>query len=165
MFGKNWKTSELKYKVLIERGVKIRMSDGTELNADIFRPDSNEKFPAIFGFHPYDQASQTAPITINSLSTNFFKLPGQEKGNAFIEAGDPNAYVRRGYVYVIASIRGTGKSGRRVSVPRRTGGSGRLRRYRMDRPAALVHRQRWHVRRFLLRMDSTVHCCFESSSS
>jgi len=111
MFGRNWKTSELKYKVLVERNVKIPMRDGVELNADIFRPDSNEKFPAVLGFHPYDQVAQTAPITKNSLSTNFFKLPGQEKGNAFIEAGDPNAYVRRGYVYVIASIRGTGKSG------------------------------------------------------
>ena len=111
MFGKTWKTSECKYKVLVERNVKIRMSDGVELNADIFRPDSNEKFPAVFGFHPYDQVCQTAPITKSSLSTNFFKNPGQEKGNAFIEAGDPDAYVRRGYVYVIANVRGTGKSG------------------------------------------------------
>ena len=80
MFGKTWKTSEYKYKVLVERGVKIRMSDGVELNADIFRPDSDEKFPAIFGFHPYDQVAQTGPITINSLSTNFFKLPGTGEG-------------------------------------------------------------------------------------
>ena len=111
MFGKTWKISESKYKVLVERDVKIKMSDGTEMNADIFRPDSNEKFPAIFGFHPYDQVAQTAPMTTNSFSTNFFRHPGQEQGNAYIEAGDPDAYVRRGYVYVIANVRGTGKSG------------------------------------------------------
>jgi predicted acyl esterase len=111
MFGKTWRISESKYRTTIERDVKIKMTDGTEINADIFRPESNEKFPAIFGFHPYDQAAQTAPMTTNSFSTNFFKHPQQEKGNAYIEAGDPDAYVRRGYVYVIANVRGTGKSG------------------------------------------------------
>ena len=111
MFGKTWKISESKYKVLVERDLKIKMSDGIEVNADIFRPDSGEKFPAIFSFHPYDQVGQTAPVVPQSLSTNFFKHPGQEKGNAFLEAGDPDAFVRRGYVYVIANVRGTGKSG------------------------------------------------------
>jgi predicted acyl esterase len=111
MFGKTWKISESKYKVIVERDVKIKMSDGAEINADIFRPDSDEKFPAIFGYHPYDQEAQTAPIKPSSFSTFFFRNPGQEKGNAYIEAGDPDAFVRRGYVYVIANIRGTGKSG------------------------------------------------------
>jgi len=111
MFAKTWKISESKYKVIVERDVKIKMSDGTEINADIFRPDSDEKFPAIFGYHPYDQEAQTAPIKHSSFSTFFFRNPGQEKGNAYIEAGDPDAFVRRGYIYVIANIRGTGKSG------------------------------------------------------
>jgi predicted acyl esterase len=111
MFGKTWKTSESKYKVIVERDAKIKMSDGTEMNTDIFRPDSDEKFPAIFGFHPYDQEAQAAPIKHSSFSTFFFRNPGQEKGNAYIEAGDPDAFVRRGYVYLIANIRGTGKSG------------------------------------------------------
>jgi predicted acyl esterase len=111
MFGKTWRISESKYRTTIERDVKIKMTDGIEINADIFRPDSDEKFPAIFGFHPYDQVAQTAPMTTNSFSTNFFRHPKQEKGNAYIEAGDPDAYVRRGYVYVIANVRGTGNSG------------------------------------------------------
>jgi predicted acyl esterase len=111
MFSKTWKTSEPKFKVVVERDVKIPMSDGVEINADIFRPDIDEAFPAIFGFHPYNQMAQTAPITTQSFSINFFKNPGQEEGNAYIEAGDPNAYVSRGYIYVIANVRGTGQSG------------------------------------------------------
>jgi len=111
MFGKTWAISESKYKVAVEHDVKVKMSDGTELNADIFRPDSDEKFPAIFGFHPYEQKAQTAPMKHGYFSTLFFRQPGQEKGNAYIEAGDPAAFVRRGYVYVIANVRGTGKSG------------------------------------------------------
>jgi predicted acyl esterase len=111
MFSKTWKTSEPKHKVLIDRNIRIPLSDGVEINADLFRPDGEGKFPAIFGFHPYNQMAQTAPIVTQSFSINFFKNPGQEEGNAYIEAGDPYAYVSRGYVYVIANIRGTGDSG------------------------------------------------------
>ena len=110
MFGKTWKISESKYKVIVERDVKIPMADGTKMNADIFHPNSHEKFPAIFGFHPYEQGPQTAPMKPTSFSTLFSRHPGQEKGNAYIEAGEPEAFVRRGYVYVIANVRGTGKS-------------------------------------------------------
>jgi predicted acyl esterase len=111
MFSKTWKTSEPKYKELIDRNIRIPLSDGVEINADIFHPDGDGTFPAIFGFHPYNQMAQTAPIITQSFSINFFKNPGQEEGNAYIEAGDPYAYVSRGYVYVIANIRGTGESG------------------------------------------------------
>jgi len=110
MFGKTWSVSERKYNLIVERDIEITMSDGTKINADLFRPDGDEAFPAIFGFHPYNQSAQTAPIEPASFSTNFFRNPGQEEGNAYIEAGDPNAFVSRGYVYVIANVRGTGKS-------------------------------------------------------
>ena len=108
MFSETWKTSERKYSVVVEQDVKITMSDGTQINADIFRPDSDEKFPAILGYHPYHQAAQSAPIRPGAFP---LKDPGQEKNAGYIEAGDPNFFVRRGYVHVIANIRGTGKSG------------------------------------------------------
>jgi len=87
------------------------MKDGTEISADIFRPESNEKFPALLGIHPYPQHPQTAPIKPNSFSSVTFPHPGEEKGRGWIEAGDPNFLVRRGYVQVVASVRGSGKSG------------------------------------------------------
>ncbi len=77
------------------------MSDGITIDADIFRPDSSGKFPALLGVHPYDKEVQSAPI-----------MPmGLNMANGGIEAGDYNFYVRRGYVQVIANIRGSGKSG------------------------------------------------------
>ncbi len=45
MFGKDWKISESKYKCIVERNVKISMRDGCGLNADIFRPEGDERFP------------------------------------------------------------------------------------------------------------------------
>ncbi len=113
MFGKRWKTSERKYGVVVERHVKIPMSDGVRLNADIFRPDAPGKFPAILGFHPYDLTAQTAPIWPRSLAITAggsALLGSQEKGNGPLEAGDPNFFARRGYVHVVANIRGTGES-------------------------------------------------------
>lgn len=113
MFGKSWRTSERKYGVLVERDVKIAMSDGVHLNADIFRPASDGRFPAILGFHPYDLRAQSAPIFPRALAITAAGslLPAdQEKGNGPIEAGDPYFFVRRGYAHVIANIRGTGDS-------------------------------------------------------
>jgi hypothetical protein len=110
MFSKTWKTSERKFNVRVERDVKIPMKDGVELNADIFLPDSEEKFPAILGYHPYDDRAQTAPIMPSSFASITARHAGMEKGNGPLEAGDPSFFVRRGYVHVIASIRGTGKS-------------------------------------------------------
>jgi predicted acyl esterase len=63
------------------------------------------------GIHPYPQHPQTAPIKPNSFSSVTFPHPGEEKGRGWIEAGDPNFLVRRGYVQVVASVRGSGKSG------------------------------------------------------
>lgn len=111
MFSTTWRTSERKYDVIIERDVRIRMSDGVEISADIFHPDSNEKFPAVLGMHPFPQQPQTAPIKPNSFSSWQFLHPQEERARGWLESGDPNFFVRRGYVHVIANVRGTGKSG------------------------------------------------------
>ena len=101
MFGKDWEVSRRRYSIIKEISVSIPMSDGVSIDADIFRPDSSEKFPALLGVHPYDKELQSAPI-----------MPmGLNMANGGIEAGDFNFYVRRGYVQVIANIRGSGKSG------------------------------------------------------
>ncbi len=102
MFSKTWKTSERKYGVVVDRHTKIRMDGGVEIDADIFRPDAPlEKFPAVLGVHCYPNPLQSAPI-----------MPaGMTPGRGYIEAGDPQFFVRRGYAHVIANVRGTGASG------------------------------------------------------
>jgi uncharacterized protein len=101
VFSKHWEVSRRRYGIIKEISVSIPMSDGISIDADIFRPDSPGKFPALLGVHPYDKEVQSAPI-----------MPmGLNMANGGIEAGDYNFYVRRGYVQVIANIRGSGKSG------------------------------------------------------
>lgn len=101
MISNKWKTSARKYNVVIEHHVTIPMSDGITIDADIFRPDSTDKFPAILSISQYDLALQSAPTMPHGIT----------RADARMEAGDPNFYVRRGYVHVIANVRGTGRSG------------------------------------------------------
>jgi uncharacterized protein len=101
MIAKRWRVSERKYGIVVERHVSIPISDGIIIDANVFRPDGPGKFPAVLGAHPYDNSLQDAPIMPAGLSI----------AAGGIEAGDPNFYVRRGYVQVFASVRGTGRSG------------------------------------------------------
>lgn len=100
MFALDWQLSPREHAVTIERNIKVEMSDGVRISVDLFRPASTGRFPAIVGVHAYDQAMQSAPSIPKAIT-----LP-----NAQAEAGDPNFYVRRGYVHVIVNARGTGQS-------------------------------------------------------
>ncbi len=73
-------------------GVPVR--DGITLLADVHRPDTDGRFPALIAASPY-------PRQIQDL--------GAPMG--FIEAGNTEFWVSRGYAHVIANVRGTGGSG------------------------------------------------------
>ena len=70
------------------------MRDGTRLLADIYRPQAEGAYPVLIAASPY-------PRQIQDL--------GAPMG--FIEAGASDFFVPRGYVHVIANLRGTGGSG------------------------------------------------------
>ncbi|MGP4057391.1 CocE/NonD family hydrolase [Mycobacterium sp. 4D054] len=73
---------------------RVGMRDGVDLLADVHHPDSVGRFPALIAASPY-------PRQIQDL--------GAPAG--FIEAGATYFWVSRGYVHVIANLRGTGGSG------------------------------------------------------
>jgi uncharacterized protein len=101
MLAKKWETSKRQYGIIKHKDVLIPMDDGIEISADVFRPDSPGKFPAILGVQPYEK----------KLQSDAMMPQGLNMANGGIEAGDFNFYVRRGYAHVIASNRGSGKSG------------------------------------------------------
>jgi len=74
--------------------VAVPVRDGISLMADVHRPDADGRFPALIAASPY-------PRQIQDL--------GAPMG--FIEAGVTDYWVSRGYVHVIANLRGTGGSG------------------------------------------------------
>ncbi len=75
--------SEGEYAVVIERNVEAVMRDGTILRADIWRPDTEGKFPILIERTPYDKT-----------------------GSSESKYGAGEYYASRGYVTVIQDVRG-----------------------------------------------------------
>ncbi|MFN8580184.1 MAG: CocE/NonD family hydrolase [Gemmatimonadaceae bacterium] len=71
--------------VRMEFDTRIRMRDGVELSADVYRPDRDGRFPVILVRTPYDNG--TAPN---------------------LAAG--KRWASRGFVYVVQDVRGRGDS-------------------------------------------------------
>ena len=76
-----------------DEDVAVAMRDGANLLVDVYRPAGGGTFPVLIAASPY-------PRQIQDL--------GAPMG--FIEAGASDFFVPRGYVHVIANIRGTGGS-------------------------------------------------------
>jgi predicted acyl esterase len=85
--------SEPTFPTVRDDDVEVQLRDGTTLLADVHRPDDDGRFPALVCASPY-------PRQIQDL--------GAPMG--FIEAGASDFFVPRGYVHVIANLRGTGGS-------------------------------------------------------
>ena len=101
MFSKRWTLSQRQYGVIHEKNVAIPVSAGFTIDADIFRPDAPGRFPVILGFFPFSKENMVRPTWPEAISPT----------NVSNESGDYNFYVKRGYVHVLANVRGTGKSG------------------------------------------------------
>jgi predicted acyl esterase len=88
-----WSTRAPSYAMDIQRGVKVSMSDGVDLLVDVYSPAdsilkaSGEKFPVLLTQNPYAFMNE-APFL------------------AYVDF-----YVKRGYICVIAHVRGTNGSG------------------------------------------------------
>jgi uncharacterized protein len=85
--------SDPRYGTARDDDVEVRMRDGSRLFADVHRPDSDGRFPALIAASPYPRQIQDfgAPM-------------------GFIEAGTSEFFAPRGYVHVIANLRSTGGS-------------------------------------------------------
>ena len=93
-------------KMIREIDVYVPMRDGVKLCVDVYRPDTSEKLPALLAFAIYNKDFQGPDIAE--------ALPPQPAWAPLwtgpLEAGDTHFLVSRGYVHVIGSPRGVGKS-------------------------------------------------------
>jgi uncharacterized protein len=91
---------------IAERDVYVPMRDGVKLCIDIFRPETAERLPALLAISPYNKeilAPEYADV-----------VPPQPAWSALwagsVEAGDTDFLVARGYVHIVGTSRGNGKS-------------------------------------------------------
>jgi putative CocE/NonD family hydrolase len=93
-------------KIIAETDVTVPMRDGVNLSIDIYRPESSERFPALLAFSIYNKDLQGPDVAK--------ALPPQPAWSSLwaglLEAGDTKFLVSRGYVHIIGSPRGVGKS-------------------------------------------------------
>lgn len=91
---------------IVERDVMVKTRDGVRLCIDIYRPDTDEKVPALLAFAIYNKDIQGPDVAA--------ALPPQPSWSALWsgpqEAGDTRFFVSRGYAHVIGTPRGVGKS-------------------------------------------------------
>ena len=89
-----------------ETDVYVPMRDGVKVCIDIYRPDTTEKLPVLLAFAIYNKDFQGPDIAR--------ELPPQPAWTPLwtgpLEAGDTHFLVSRGYIHVIGSPRGVGKS-------------------------------------------------------
>ena len=88
--------------MLVERDRFVAMRDGVRLATDIFRPEDDRRYPALLAISPYGKGIQSLALPPQP--------PWAPWWNGAIEAGDPAFIVSRGYVHVIADVRGTCRS-------------------------------------------------------
>jgi putative CocE/NonD family hydrolase len=92
--------------MIAERDVAVPMRDGVKLAVDIYRPDTSEKLPVLLAFSIYNKDLQGPDVAA--------ALPPQPAWSSLwaglLEAGDTKFFVSRGYIHVIGSPRGVGKS-------------------------------------------------------
>ncbi len=101
--------------IRFERDVPVALSDGTRLRANVFRPDTGGRFPAILSAHPYGKDALPRRTSLGYLPLaryRFLRQPEPVSLSAYTswEAPDPSSWVPRGYAVVNLDLRGFGTS-------------------------------------------------------
>ena len=100
--------------MIIERDLPIRMDDGIELRADVYRPDTTSPVPVIMTHGPYGKGvmyqEHYKPHWEWLVGEHPDLLPGSSRSYLTWETVDPEIWVPWGYAVVRVDSRGAGRS-------------------------------------------------------
>lgn len=92
--------------LVADKDVAVAMRDGVQISVDIYRPETDAALPVLLAFAIYNKDIQGPDMAA--------ALPPQPAWSTLwtgpLEAGDTRYFTARGYVHVIGSPRGIGKS-------------------------------------------------------
>lgn len=92
--------------MIMEKDVMIPMRDGVKVNADVYRPDTTDKVPAILSMAGHYKELQTPEFEAVIESQPAWSTLWM----GACEAGDTEYLVTRGYAHILANPRNCGKS-------------------------------------------------------
>ena len=106
IFG-TYKVSQREFGIITEHNISVPMRDGVNINVNVSRPAGKGKFPALVALAPFNLDYQDDYIWPSAARSS--RVRGSPSVN--IETIPRDFFVRRGYVKIAGSTRGTGKSG------------------------------------------------------
>ena len=103
-----------RHKILVEQNADVPMRDGAILRANVYRPNSDGRFPVLMTFGPYGkdvplrEFMQEAWDRLNKTYPEI--LAASSCKHLVFERPDPEMWVPDGYVVISVDSRGAGKS-------------------------------------------------------
>jgi len=85
---------ELPPGIKLDADVYVKMRDGVKIAVDVYRPEKEGRYPGVLSTSPYIKEIQQQPTELSHS----------------IEAGSTQFLVPKGYVHVVAQVRGSGLS-------------------------------------------------------
>jgi putative CocE/NonD family hydrolase len=92
--------------IIFDRDVEIPLRDGVRLRADVFRPNSDTKVPALVVWGPYGKTG-SSPLNLHVMPGRAGVEQSRLSGYESFEGPDPAEWVARGYAIVNVDSRGT----------------------------------------------------------
>ncbi|MGI6216480.1 MAG: CocE/NonD family hydrolase [Coriobacteriales bacterium] len=94
--------------IVLERDVEITLRDGTRIYTDVFRPDDDDKHPAILALSPYGK--EIGGQWLDDIPGRSGVKRGQTSGLHKFEGPDPAYWCAHGYAVVNPDVRGAYRS-------------------------------------------------------
>ncbi|POS71821.1 hypothetical protein DHEL01_v209790 [Diaporthe helianthi] len=108
-FRKTPEARPLPCDIILERDELLGLRDGARLRADVYRPKTEAKVPAIMMWSPYGK-SGTGVFNLDKMPLRAGVPLSQLSGYESFEGLDPAEWIPRGYAVVNVDSRGVGDS-------------------------------------------------------
>lgn len=106
--------TEVRDGMIVSWDVPLRMDDGIELRADIFRPVAPGNYPVLLSYGPYGKGLHTEDGYKTAWDQMATRYPDTVRGSSnkyqSWEVADPEKWVPDGYVCMRVDSRGAGRS-------------------------------------------------------
>ncbi|WP_433136853.1 CocE/NonD family hydrolase [Actinomadura nitritigenes] len=91
--------------IVLDRDVEMRLSDGTRIFLDVYRPDTDEPLPAVLAWSPYEK--QGGFVEYDVFPGRGGVAPSATSGLEKFEGPDPAFWCANGYAVVHVDPRGS----------------------------------------------------------